>query len=158
MKTANAARRLAATSVLLGLTACAGTGVRLQSPSVALVSVEAGNLDIARQTFLLGFAVDNPNPFPLPVRSVRYQVSLDDQRFAGGETVGSFTIPAEGAGEFTISVDLDLLRSGAQITSIVRNAVHQSIDYELAGSLAVDIPFVQPIRFSDRGTIMVQSR
>jgi len=140
-------------SAVFLLSACAGTGTVIASPKVDLIGVELTAADFRRQTFLLRFDVSNPNPFPLPVKTVSYRVTFDDQKFADGETQGSFTVPARGDDSFAISVDLDLLGSATQLTSLVRGGFRENVSYELKGSLAVDIPFVNPIPFSSSGVI-----
>lgn len=149
--------RCAVILTALGLQSCAGSGALLRAPAVDLTRVEVREVSLASQTFLLGFNVSNPNPIPLPVKSVRYRVRLNDQNFAGGETQSNFTIPAGGDGSFIISVDIDLLRSGAQLASILRSGVQDDVDYELYGDLALDIPTSPSLGFSSSGTIMVQS-
>ena len=116
-----------------------------------LTSVELASASLRRQTFNLGFDVDNPNPFPLPVKAVEYRVLFDDEKFAGGETAGSFTVPAQGQDVFMISVDLDLLGSATQFASLLRRGMPEQVNYELQGSLTVDIPFTKPIPFSSTG-------
>lgn len=150
-------RILALALASLVLAACAGAGLRIETPSVTLQSIRLGEADLSRQRFVLSFGVQNPNPFPLPIRAVRYRVMLDNQRFAGGETVSDFTIPSRGDGSFSISVETDLLRSGSQLAGLLRNATREGVDYELAGDLTVDIPFAPPLEYAQRGTIMVQS-
>lgn len=135
------------------LCACAGTGTVIDSPKVDLTRVELTKADFRRQTFLLSFDVSNPNPFPLPVKAVEYRVIFDDEKFAGGETQGSFTVPARGDDSFAISVELDLLNSATHLTSLVRGGLRENISYQLQGSLAVDIPFVKPIPFLSSGII-----
>ena len=141
----------------VGMCACAGSTSMLKTPAVELTSVEMSRMSFTNQTFLLGFNVHNPNPFPVPVRSVRYRVRLNNENFAGGETASDFTIPAGGHEDFVISVDLDLLQSGAQLTSIIRSGVHDNLDYEIYGDLSIGIPTSPTLRFSNSGTIMVQS-
>lgn len=143
--------------LLSSIIGCASTGQMVQSPAVDLTSVEVSAMSFTSQTFLLGFKVDNPNPFPIPVRAVNYRVRLNDEPFAGGETQSDFTVPAGGIEDFVISVDLNLLKSGAQLTSILRSGVHDRVNYEVLGDLDVDIPLVPTLRFSNSGTIMVQS-
>lgn len=143
---------------ITGVAGCAGSGAFLKAPSVSLVSVKVSKIDFAQQTFLLGFDVENPNPFPLPVRKIRYRVMLEDRKFAGGETQCDLTIQSNSVSKLVISVDLDLLQSGAQLTSIIRSGVQDDIGYELDGSLTVDIPLVSPISFSSTGTVAVQSK
>ena len=135
------------------LSACAGTGTIIDSPKVDLTRVDLTKADFRRQTFLLSFNVSNPNAFPLPVKAVEYRVIFDDEKFAGGETQGSFTVPARGEDSFAISVELDLLSSATHWTSLVRGGLKENISYQLKGSFAVDIPFVSPIPFSSSGVI-----
>ena len=140
---------------MLALSACASTETLVNSPTVSLASVELERADFRQQTFLIGFDVTNPNPFPLPVRSMTYRVLFDDQKFAGGETAGSFTVPARGDDEFMISVDIDILNSASQLASLMQNGVPDQVHYALEGSLTVDIPFTRPIPFSSSGVIRV---
>ena len=56
-----------------------------------------------------------------------------------------------------IRVDLDLLRSGAQVASVLRSGLSDTLDYELHGNLALSIPGIQSMRFASSGTVMVQS-
>ncbi len=136
---------------------CAGTGVAIEKPEVTLSGVEMSSLGFSGQTFLLSFEVNNPNPFPLPIRSIRYHVQLDDQTFARGETQGDFSVPASGSGEFDISVELDILKSAGQLTGVLRRGMRKPVVYELNGSLTVDIPFVKPLPFSTSGVITIAS-
>lgn len=143
--------------VSIGVAGCAGTSLSIEKPTVQLSSVAVDQLSFTGQTFLLSFDVSNPNPFPLPVRSVRYHVQLADQTFASGETLGDFSIPASGDGNFDISVELDILKSASSLTGVLRGGMGQPVPYELNGSLAVDIPFVKPVPFSTSGVITIAS-
>ncbi|MFQ6003879.1 MAG: LEA type 2 family protein [Woeseia sp.] len=138
---------------IVATTGCAGMDAVISTPSVALTSVEMPHIDFDRQTCLLGFDVSNPNPFPLRVRSVRYRVRLGDQHFASGETPGGFTVPSNGDGEFTISAELNLFRTTSAISTLIRTGIRRQMDYELSGSLTVDIPYAKPLEFSSSGSI-----
>jgi LEA14-like dessication related protein len=144
----------AVASLLLG---CASTGNLVDAPSVRLSNVELTKIDLDDQTFLLDFEVSNPNPFPLPVRSISYGVELDGFRFASGETRGDFTVPAGGDGKFAISVDVDLMRTAPQLLFIVRDGVHRDIPYELQGRFEVDIPLAPALSFRNDGRIRLQA-
>lgn len=148
------ARILMATACL-ALSGCATTENLVGTPKVTLNSVELESVNLRKQTFLLGFEVVNPNPFPLPVESIRYSVSLDSERFAGGETQASFTIPANGSNAFVVSVELDILNRANQITSLLQGGVPDNVSYQVDGSLTVDIPFTRPLSFSSSGMIAV---
>lgn len=140
------------------LSACAAVPESLiHSPSVNLRNVQVVGLGFNGQTFLLSFDVANPNPFPLPIRSVGYGVRLDGQRFASGETASDFTVPANGDASFAISVDLDLLRTAPQLLSIVRNGARRDVAYELEGRFAVDIPLTPEVSYRDTGRIRLNA-
>lgn len=137
----------------MSLSACASTGTLVESPAVTLSGVELRSVDFRRQTFLLSFDVTNPNAFPLPVKAVDYEVIFDDQKFAGGQTQGRFSVPARGETSFAISVDLDILKSATYLRSLMSGGFRENMEYELRGSLAVDMPFVKPIKFSNSGFV-----
>lgn len=135
------------------LSACAGMTPTISAPGVTLRNVQVQDVDFSGQTFLLGFDVTNPNPFPMPVRFVSYGVELDGQHFAAGRTESAFTVAAQSDSEFAISVKLDLLRTAPQLLYIVHDAVTRDIPYKLKGKLGVDIPLVKPINFEANGEI-----
>ena len=109
------------------------------------------------QTFVLGFEVENPNAFPLPVKAVKYRVMFDDERFAGGETRASFTVPANGSDSFMLSVELDIVDSAAEVMSLIKGGMPEHVEYRVDGTLTVDIPFTRPLPFSSSGTIQVRN-
>lgn len=139
----------------LALSACAGTQALVATPAVDLASVQLENVSFNKQTFLLGFEVSNPNAFPLPVRAVKYRVLFDDERFAGGETQASFTVPAHGNDDFLISVDLDILNSVTQVSSLLHGGLPDHVSYTVEGALTVDIPFARPLPFTSSGVVRV---
>jgi LEA14-like dessication related protein len=146
---------LGLTSVLLS--ACASTGDLITAPEVNLTDVSVTEIDLSGQTFLLGFDVSNPNPFPLPVSAVSYGVVLGGYRFASGETAGGFTVPASGNGGFAISVELNLLKTAPQLLYIVRDGIRNDIQYELKGEFGVGIPFAKPVKFKSAGQIRLRT-
>lgn len=149
------ARFAAVIASILLLGGCASVASGISKPDVRLANVEVTGIEFSKQTFVLGFDVSNPNPFPLPINFVSYGVKLDKQRFASGETTASFTVPANGDGEFAISVDLDLLRTAPQLLYLVRDGVNGGLPYELNGTLGIGIPFVEPVSFQTSGEITV---
>jgi LEA14-like dessication related protein len=139
---------------MLVLAGCAATPKTLVTPpQVTLSDVEMQSVSFSSQSFLLRFDVSNPNPFALPVKSVRYHVRLGEHRFASGESRGNFSVPANGDGSFAIKVDLNILQQTTQVTSLLRTGMNETVDYELQGSLVVDVPYAKPLAFSNSGII-----
>lgn len=157
MNTRTASTLSQATAIGVLLAGCAGTAPLVSTPTVDLTSVQMERVSFSGQTFVLGFAVDNPNAFPLPVKTVKYNVMFDDQRFAGGEARASITVPARGSDEFLLTVELDILKSAGQITSLLQGGMRENVNYRVEGSLTVDIPFAKPLPFSSSGTIQVRN-
>ena len=136
---------------------CASYTAGFREPAVELTSVEVTKMSLSGQTVLLGFRVYNPNPLPLPVKGIRYRVRLNDQEFAGGETDGRFSVPANGDGEFGISVNLDLMRSGPQLAMLLQNGAGDDLRYELSGDLRLDVPTGPTLRFEEKGAIPLRT-
>ena len=158
----NYSRRVVLAGIILasaGLGACASLPDDvIGKPEVKLRDVQVMGLGFKNQTFLLSFDISNPNPFPLPVTSVSYGVELDGLRFATGETDGRFKVPANGDGEFAITVQLNLLQSAPKLLYTLRDATSGEIPYALKGSLGIDIPFAKPVKFESSGEIRLQTR
>ena len=142
----------------LALTSCASPGDLIDTPQVELTGIQMNDFSFSGQSFLLSFDVDNPNPFPLPVSSIRYHVQIANENFASGQTASDFTVPANGDGAFDISVNLDMMKSASQLASILRTGMREPLEYKLNGSLDVDIPYVKPVPFSASGVITIASR
>jgi len=129
----------------------------VKTPQVSLSGVEVVGLGFKNQTFLLSFEVVNPNPYSLPIRSIQYGVKLDGQRFASGETPCEFAVPANGDTTFAISVELSLLQTAPQLLTVLRDGARGSIEYELRGQFAVDIPLTPAIKYQNSGAISLNS-
>lgn len=157
MNTCAAHKITAGMATVVLLSGCAGPGTLISTPAVDLTSVKMEKIRFTGQTFLLGFEVDNPNAFPLPIKAVKYSVSFDDERFAGGEARAAFTIPARGSDEFQLSVELDIMNAANQISSLLQGGMREHVNYRVEGSLTVDIPFAKPLPFASSGTIQVRN-
>ena len=150
-------RSMSLFAMALALSACAGMETVISAPGVSLRNVTVTDINFSSQTFLLGFDVVNPNPFPLPVSAVFYGVDLDGQHFASGETAGGFVVPAQADGEFAISVELNLLKTAPQLLHIIRDGIRRDVPYSLKGRFVIDRPLVKPVRFESTGEIRMQA-
>ena len=150
-------RNIALSAVACFATGCASTGAIVEKPGVSLRNVQIADIDLDGQTFVLQFDVDNPNPFPLPIRAVSYGVELEGLRLASGETECAFTVPAGGDGHFEITVDVDLMRTAPQLMFIVRDGIYRDIPYALEGRFAIDVPFANPVAFRNEGSIRLNA-
>jgi LEA14-like dessication related protein len=141
----------------LSLASCASLESLVTSPGVSLRNVHVEDLDMDCQIFLMSFDVTNPNPFPLPVSSVDYEVHLDGLPFARGAARSSFSIPAGSDGEFSIRVELNLLQTAPSLLFAVRDGVRKDIPYAVAGKLGLDLPNFRPVDFRSEGDVRFQA-
>lgn len=137
---------------------CATSRFDAEPPTVRLAGVRLVDADWSGQRFVLDFAAENPNGFPLPVRSVDYTVRLAGQRFASGSATEGFTLPARGAGDFSIEVHTDLLGSASMLSALIFREGRREIDYDLAGELGLNIPFAKPLQFRESGRVGLAGR
>lgn len=141
----------------LQLLGCASLDELPATPGVSLRNVEIEHVDFRSQTVLLSFDVTNPNSFPLPIRSIHYDVRLDGNRFASGTAACALDIPAGSDGAFSIRVDLDLMQTAPQLMFAARDGGRRDLSYELQGELGIDIPGTRPARFSKSGAVRMFS-
>jgi len=146
---------VALTAVLLS--ACASLENLVYPPQVSLRKLDVENIDFRVQTFVLAFDVTNPNPFPLPISTIRYGLRLDGHHLVSGQTVSAITVPAGSDGAFAISVSMDLLRTAPQLMFIVRDGTRREIPYSIEGSLGVDVPHTKHFKFENNGLIRLQA-
>lgn len=142
-----------AAALLSLLASCAGMEPMIAAPGVSLRNVHVTDVNYKAQKFRLGFDITNPNPFPLPISHISYGIELDGQHFAGGRATSAFTVGAQSDAEFSISVELDLIRTAPQLLYIVHDAATRDVPYSLKGELGVDIPFAKPLAFEANGEI-----
>lgn len=142
-----------AAALLLG--GCQSIGESFASPEVELAGVRLVEADLTTQRFVLDFDVRNPNPVALPVRAVNYGVDLGGMRLASGSSEQPFRIPAGGAGAFSVTVETSLLESARLLGARLLRGGEQSLDYDIGGSVEIDLPFVRPLPFSSRGTVSI---
>lgn len=133
-------------------TGCATLAESLKSPEVTLAGLRMVEAGFARQRYDLTLNVRNPNGIPLPVRGLAYRIDLAGERFAAGETLRSFTVPANGESDFELSITTDLLRSLSGLQKLIERR-EQTVEYSIGGELQVDLPLVRAIPFSKSGAL-----
>lgn len=139
----------------IGLAACGSQPPRLQVRDVAIT-------DQTEQGVVVTFRVDaeNRNPDPLPLRNVRYGLSLDGKQVFTGTRAAETTLRRYGVQEVLLPVAI-AVGPGApletQPTGSVKYAFWASAEYEEPGTIA-EVLFDNDVRvptasFSERGTL-----
>ena len=142
-------RRLAL--VLLAAFAVTATGCRtlveqtLERPSISLREVRLMEMGLVLN-------VANPNPVPLPVKTVRYKIALAGLNVAEGETDEAFTVPAKGDTEIKLQVRTNALELAGQAANMLTN-FNGRVDYEISGEVEPDLPMTGPFPFTRKGEV-----
>jgi len=127
------------------LTACTalqeGLKDYVQQPDVSYKSFAIGEVSMDRIELNPTFNIANNNAFSLPVNSISYELSLNDEKMLDGETDAIGTLPANGNKDVSLSLALtkETLTSLQQLLFKERK-----LDYQVKGnvnSLGLAIPF-----------------
>ena len=138
--------------VLLVSSGCAGL-TKLQTPRLSIVSAGMTSGDIFSQEFRIRLHVQNPNDRSLPIKGIEYQLYLEGDSFAEGITNEPFVVPALGETEFDTTVRTNFMSSIGRLLSRLSVTNSSAVHYQFVGKLAVDIPFVSNIPFSNSGVV-----
>lgn len=139
------------------LTACASLEDLVYPPQVSLRNVNVENIDFRVQTFILAFDVTNPNPFPLPISTIRYGLELDGHHIVSGQAVSAITVPAGSGGAFAISVSMNLMKTSPKLMYVVRDGTRRNISYAIEGELGINLEYMKHFKFEDSGSIRLQA-
>ncbi len=141
-------KRMLVSSVALGLSACSLFVPKLEKPTLSVVSVQMVKGDLWHQNLKLRMRVQNPNDRTLPVKGLSYQLDVDGQEFAHGESGDSFIVPARGEAEFDLSVS-------ANVASMLIKVLGQGgkqVDYRITGKIALSAGLLRSFSFNEHGT------
>jgi len=116
------------------ISSCAGIGQSLiQSPVLKITNVRVSNLSLTNQNIVFTIGIDNPNPIPIPLKGLTYNLDLNGVEFANGFNESDINIPAGGNSVMDLNIEGDLL-------SFIQNfgGVKQGgLDYYLSGDIAL---------------------
>lgn len=136
------------------LSSCStGVGSGFKKPDMQLVDVELVRARLLEQQFILHFRVDNPNSKSLPVRSINYQVLLNDTPLANGSNNQWITVPANGHAYFKIPVHTNLWRHMKVIVRMLEEP-DQAIHYTLHADVGTGRMFGKKINILRHGDII----
>ncbi len=131
---------------------CASLVEQIEPPQVELVGLQLLTTEMNRQSFRVSLDVTNPNPVPVPVDAINYEVALAGGSLAAGKTEEGFTLPANGTERIRLRLSTDLIGTLARLTQLLRGP-NSTINYEISGSIAV--PLMEPFPFSNSGEVAI---
>ena len=140
------------TVFMVAVSGCASLVEQIEPPQVELVGLQLLTTEMNRQSFRVSLDVSNPNPVPVPIDAINYEVALGGGRLAAGKTEEGFTLPANGKERIRLQLSTDLIGTLARLTQLLRGPA-STVDYEISGSIAV--PLMEPFPFSNSGEVAI---
>ncbi len=145
---------------LFALSACSSTGGSFPSlqplaPEISLKNFQLVKMGFSKQTYRLRLSIKNPNAFPLPINTLNYQLFINNQAFAKGNSNKAVTIPSQGTGILELDVDsniMDVIEGAGQWFSLAK----RSLDYRITGNVGVSsfaIPI--PFQYADKVNLLL---
>jgi LEA14-like dessication related protein len=147
-------RKVHRIGILLAATAAfcvAGCVPKFNRPNVSVVSVELRRGNLVQQDFAVKLNVQNPNDRVLPVKGLRVELQVDGEEVASGVSDRPFEVPPNGESEFDMSIKANMAVALLKLAGRM-NQHAQSINYEVAGSANIDLPFLHDLPFHQSGS------
>lgn len=130
------------------LSGCAG--LRLESPSVTLVSMNVIDVSLFEQRFAFKLRVQNPNDMDIPITGLSFEVRLNDQPFARGVSNKEVALPRMSEALMEVTAVSDLSSVMRQINELRKGNLN-SVSYIIKGRLVTrSFP---DLTFENRGMI-----
>lgn len=136
------------------LSACAALRSAIETPHVTLNNLQVLDMTLLEQRYAVTLRVQNPNPIPLPITGMNFQLDINDAELGRGVTNEAVTVPAYGEALVEIRLVSNLMRIFNQIRGL-ENGKGQSLRYRLSGGLSLSsrigkLPFEYRGEFSPR--------
>lgn len=113
---------------------CAGIGQSLiQPPGLEITNVRVSNLSLTNQNLVFTLGLDNPNPFPIPLKGLSYKLDLNGVEFANGFNESDISIPAGGGSVLDLNIEGDLINFVRDFGGVKQGG----LDYNLSGDIAL---------------------
>jgi len=132
------------------LAACASGPTTVAAPEVTLESVRVTRIVDGKADVSVGLRLYNPNARELAVKSLDYDITLDNRPAASGRTVRVDTLPAGGDGKVDLAGRVDV---GVVATALMALGSQLPVAYRLTGTVTVQ--GWAPIPFSRDGKIAI---
>jgi LEA14-like dessication related protein len=146
--------------LLLILTSSSGCAILnlggIQPPSVTLLNLVPGRMNLFAQEFQLEILIQNPNAVVLPLQGMSYTLQINNQKFASGVSNTVNNIPAFSQQAVTISVTTGLGQIFQQLHNALNNKQNQSFSYQLTGKL--HLSNLNTLNFTTHDTLQFQDK
>jgi LEA14-like dessication related protein len=131
---------------------CASASNDFAAPRITAQNLVALPATAGQQRFRVGVLIDNPNPEPLLIRDLQFQLRLADQGILDGRSTEPLTVAALDRHTLTLELRSDIISSVSRLLSFVQGP-ENALPYELYGRVTLERALKEPIAFSARGLV-----
>jgi len=136
---------------------CSSIPRRLAPPQPQLLQISLVQASFEGQRFAVSLLLVNSNAVAIPVRQLEFDVRLAGEgRLMGGSSV-PFTLPPQGSETLELVVFSDTVSSVSRLMSLAQGP-ENLLDYEIHGTLTLDVRLREPLGFYHRGQVPLDAR
>ncbi|GAB4507770.1 MAG: LEA type 2 family protein [Sulfuricaulis sp.] len=118
------------------LSGCAVLQSAIEPPQVTMNNLQIRDMTLLEQRYAVTLRVQNPNPIPLPISGMNFQLDINDTELGRGVSNQAVTVPAYGEALVEIRLVSNLMRIFNQIRGL-ESSKGQSLRYRLSGGLSI---------------------
>jgi len=137
---------------VVALCGCVSTS-DLQPPKLTIVNVGMVSADVFSQQFRIRLHVENPNKLELAVKNIEYQLFLQGDSFAEGNSERPFVVPAHGDAEFDTVINTHFTSSIMRLISKMNDRDGNMVQYNFVGKVHLSKGMVRKIPFNEQGMV-----
>lgn len=135
------------------LAGCTNLRSEMLPPEVQLSDIRLVSMTMLEQEWELTLRARNPNDQSIDLRSLEYQILVEDRPFARGLTANAVTLPAMGDALVSTRVTTGLFETLRQFQAM-QYTPGKPVSYRISGSARVGgVPFALP--FDQRGEVLM---
>jgi LEA14-like dessication related protein len=143
--------------LLLAMAGCTMTS-NLQAPKISIVSVNMTSADVFSQQFRIHVHVLNPNTLELAVKSIEYELFLQGDSFAEGNSEQPFVIPAHGEAEFDTIINTHFTSSLMRLLGKLNDRDGNKVQYNFIGKIHLSKGLLRNIPFNEQGLVDIGAK
>ena len=142
--------RAAAVAAALALAGCSVLWTHWQAPTLTVVNIQLGHSDLWQQHLQVRMSVHNPNERELPVQGLSYNLDVNGEECAHGESGASFVVPARGDAEFDMSVTAN---AAAVLLRVFGHGNAPALQYRIRGKVELSSGLLRSVPFDQHGEL-----
>lgn len=137
--------------IAMSLASCATLDRFVEPPRVSVTNIEVLPAQGFQPRFAIYLNIVNPNPLPIPVTGLAYEINLNGYEVFNGATSEVPSIPAYEEVPLRVEVGTNLLQSVGFISGLI-NGQFETLDYSIDSQIKVS-GITRPFAVSESGQV-----